>query len=236
MFARFKRIAPRRGWRAFAGEVGVIVLGVLIAVGIGKAVEALDWRDKVASAKVALNQEIGDSGEFNLAERQRVTPCLLRQLDRLRTAVLTAGSNGVRVPAYATKIGAQVYVHPTRAWTKSSWDSVVADNIPAHMSVDDRTLFREYFDYMRRMDAFNAEEGIAAGDLIPLQDGLQFDPATRLELLRVIARERSRVGLMNRISRYVQEGLRDSGRRYVMPAKYYPDLNTERWCRANGLF
>ena len=32
---------PLHGWRAFAGEVGIIVLGVLIALGADQAVE--DW-------------------------------------------------------------------------------------------------------------------------------------------------------------------------------------------------
>ena len=237
MFARLKRIAPRRGWRAFTGEVGIIVLGVLIAVGIGKAVEALDWREKVASAKTVLDREISETDQFNLTERQRVTPCLRRQLDRLRTDVLTGGPDGVRVPRYSTVSDEpQVYKHPSRAWNGSSWDSVVADNIPAHMSVEDRTIYSSHSEYMKRMDALNAEELIAAADLLPLYDGIHLDPAAQIEMLRVIARERSRVDFMDLISRQVQARLRDSGRAHVMAASDYTYMNTERWCRANGLF
>jgi len=236
MFARLKRIAPRRGWRAFAGEVGIIVLGVLIAVGIGKVVEALDWRDKLASAKIVLDKEISESGEPILTERQRVTPCLRRQLDHLRTAILAAGSNGVQVPTYTFLGVPRVYVHPIRTWARSTWESVVADNIPAQMNADEREVYRNYFDQMRRIDDDNKDEAVAASDLMPLHDGLRLDAATRVEFLRIIARERSRVDLIDLNSRQLQKRLRDSGRRYIMPAEDYQYLNTERWCRANGLF
>ena len=33
---RFQLLKPLRGWRAFFGEVGVIVLGVLIALGASR--------------------------------------------------------------------------------------------------------------------------------------------------------------------------------------------------------
>jgi len=38
---------PLHGWRAFAGEVGVIVLGVLIALGAQQAAEALNGEAKL---------------------------------------------------------------------------------------------------------------------------------------------------------------------------------------------
>src|SRR6185312_14058686 len=35
---------PLHGWREFVGEVGIIVLGVLIALGAGQVVESLHFR------------------------------------------------------------------------------------------------------------------------------------------------------------------------------------------------
>jgi hypothetical protein len=42
------------GWRAFVGEVGIIVLGVLIALTFGQIVDAWQWRDKVRHAEAAM--------------------------------------------------------------------------------------------------------------------------------------------------------------------------------------
>jgi hypothetical protein len=50
---------PLHGWRAFAGEVGVIVLGVLIALGAQQLAENLAWRQKVDAALADMNNELG---------------------------------------------------------------------------------------------------------------------------------------------------------------------------------
>jgi len=42
---------PLHGWREFAGEVRIIVLGVLIALGAEQRVESLHWRAEVRDAK-----------------------------------------------------------------------------------------------------------------------------------------------------------------------------------------
>jgi hypothetical protein len=42
---------PLHGWREFAGEVGIIVLGVLIALGAEQVVETLHWRSEIADAR-----------------------------------------------------------------------------------------------------------------------------------------------------------------------------------------
>ena len=44
---------PLHGWREFLGEVGIIVVGVLIALGAEQVVETLHWRSAVASERDA---------------------------------------------------------------------------------------------------------------------------------------------------------------------------------------
>ena len=45
-------------WREFAKEVGVIVLGVCIALAGEQTVEWLHWRYEIAEARHALDQEV----------------------------------------------------------------------------------------------------------------------------------------------------------------------------------
>jgi hypothetical protein len=42
---------PMHGWRAFAGEVGIIVLGVLIALGAEQVVQTIHERGEARDAK-----------------------------------------------------------------------------------------------------------------------------------------------------------------------------------------
>ena len=49
---------PLHGWRAFAGEVGIIVIGVLIALGAQQHVEAANWRREVADFRDSVRGEM----------------------------------------------------------------------------------------------------------------------------------------------------------------------------------
>lgn len=50
---------PLRVWREFAGEVGIIVIGVLIALGAEQVVDLCQWREKVDRAEGAMRIELG---------------------------------------------------------------------------------------------------------------------------------------------------------------------------------
>jgi hypothetical protein len=52
---------PLRGWRAFAGEVSVVVIGVLLALGAEQAVQTLHNRSQVDKAAEKLNAESADN-------------------------------------------------------------------------------------------------------------------------------------------------------------------------------
>ncbi len=42
---------PIRGWRVLAGEMGVIAVGVLIALGAQQLVERREWNQRAASPR-----------------------------------------------------------------------------------------------------------------------------------------------------------------------------------------
>ncbi|MBF6024117.1 hypothetical protein [Lysobacter niastensis] len=49
---------PMHGWRAFTGEVGVIVLGVLLALGAQEAVEEMQIREEVGTFRETIDREV----------------------------------------------------------------------------------------------------------------------------------------------------------------------------------
>jgi hypothetical protein len=51
---------PLHGWRAFAGEVGIIVVGVLIALAAEQVVDEWRWDQKVAVVRKSLMGELGN--------------------------------------------------------------------------------------------------------------------------------------------------------------------------------
>lgn len=49
---------PLHGWRQFAGEIGIIVIGVLIALAAEQVVEALHFRSVLNDYRAALHEEV----------------------------------------------------------------------------------------------------------------------------------------------------------------------------------
>lgn len=73
---------PLHGWREFAGEVGIIVIGVLIALGAQQVAEAMQWRSQVGAFRAAVRQEVGwDLGTE--VYRSREDGCVKARLDQL---------------------------------------------------------------------------------------------------------------------------------------------------------
>lgn len=85
-----KLLAPRDGWRAFAGEVGVIVLGVLLALGAQQLATALEMRTRVASFRKTINAEIKEN-LWSYAARKRQDACIGRRLDALANWLAAVG-------------------------------------------------------------------------------------------------------------------------------------------------
>jgi len=70
---------PLHGWREFAGEVGIIVIGVGIALAAEQMLEAAHWTHVVEAEDAALQEEIqGNYG--SLVVRVMLQPCIDRRL------------------------------------------------------------------------------------------------------------------------------------------------------------
>lgn len=76
---------PLHGWREFAGEVGIIVLGVLIALGAQQIVETIHYNVEVRQFRGAVDDELAyDLGSYK--QRLLLSPCVkarLAELDRV---------------------------------------------------------------------------------------------------------------------------------------------------------
>jgi hypothetical protein len=73
---------PIHGWRAFIGEVGIIVLGVLIALGFGQLAETIHEGTIAAQARDAVRAEVRENLWW-LDYRAKLEPCIRRRLAQL---------------------------------------------------------------------------------------------------------------------------------------------------------
>ena len=84
---------PLHGWRVFAGEVGVIVIGVLIALGAQQLVARLNERREAAQTRATLTSEIEETLAF-LELRRAAQPCIDQRLKELRAIIDQWGRTG----------------------------------------------------------------------------------------------------------------------------------------------
>jgi hypothetical protein len=87
---------PLHGWRAFAGEVGIIVLGVLIALGFGQLAQSFHDRASANEARDAVRAEVRENLWW-LERREAHEPCVQHILSDLGD-VLTRARNGQPTP------------------------------------------------------------------------------------------------------------------------------------------
>lgn len=120
---------PLHGWRAFAGEVGIIVLGVLIALAFGQLVDGWQWRDKVSHAEAAMRLELAEDDGPQAYGRVLIGQCLDMQLAKIRDE---AGN----VPSEQLRQLVASYVPPFRTWDSEAWKVVVASDTGSHMGSD----------------------------------------------------------------------------------------------------
>lgn len=123
---------PLHGWREFAGEVAIIVLGVLIALTAEALVEEWRWKQQVAAGREALRDDY-ITIVANSREREGEDACIRKRLLELRDVL---DSNPGQIPALG-HIGSP----PARPWYPHSWDSLIASSVSTHMPRKDMLAF-----------------------------------------------------------------------------------------------
>ena len=129
---------PLHGWREFAGEVGIIVLGVLIALTAEQAVEAVHWRGEVAAERASLLQEAADMNTA-IEVRRTQQPCIDRRLREIRD-VLERHPRGEPL-GLVGQIGAPIRETASRG----TWQIALAGQALAHMPHDEKLAFSGAF-------------------------------------------------------------------------------------------
>jgi len=143
---------PLHGWRAFAGEVGIIVLGVLIAIAFGQLVEALNWRSQVADAQSALSGDMAQSNRV-FAYRVAAHDCVARRLDRIGEIIEQSARH------QGPESVADVFPDIGNALYKNAWETSRADQVLPHFDRKRRALYGSYYLQLDNIQYFISREG-----------------------------------------------------------------------------
>jgi hypothetical protein len=150
---------PLHGWRALAGEVGIIVVGVLIALSAEQFVEGWHWRAQAADARTALRAEIGTDNLPQAYTRLAIAPCLSAQLDQL-DAALAAHMQRPQFIALA-----EAYRPPNRGWDDEAWKAVIGTGVLSHGGAGELINWSKPYGIIIGMRPNNQAEADQAMDL-----------------------------------------------------------------------
>jgi hypothetical protein len=192
--------------REFLKEVGIIVLGVLIALGAEQSVEAIHWRNKVNEAAESMRLELRDDDGPQAFTRAALEECLDQQLDTIEAAV--DGARDRRIIAAL----AAAYAPPSRTWDTEAWKATLASDAASHTSADRMVTWSKPYRLMPVLAATNLAEN---SDRIQLQPtrrtGGPLSGAEQDRMLSAIARLRDANHKMAGWSRATLLGLAHNG-------------------------
>ena len=161
---RFHLPKPLHGWREFAGEVGIIVVGVLIALGAQQLVENWQWDQKAAQTKKILDAELHRNA-VSAYKWLTVAPCVDQQLVSIDKALATARQSGnVQATAPLTP--------PLEVFTEDAWLDARAMQIADHLSPQTIAFYSTLFFLSQDLAGLMPELHNAAAELRSLSNGV----------------------------------------------------------------
>jgi hypothetical protein len=180
-----------QGWRKVAGEIAIIVVGVLIALGLDQYVQARQWRQQVEQAQTAFQGELAQ-GAQDAYERLVIQPCLQ---GRIRELAEQLNQDNVRWKALPLKLSAKyyrnvlpvVYRPPYRTVFMDAWRNALADQTLNHLSAERSAQLSGLYKAREEFGRLQEQELEAAGRLTPLAFDRPLDAEGRREMLGVLA-------------------------------------------------
>jgi hypothetical protein len=186
---------PLHGWRAFAGEVGIIVLGVLIALAAGQLADEWQWQQKVGIVRKSLMGELGNDRARWQANMSFV-PCARREI--------------LLVDRWATKGDPNIPAPDTSAWSAglfwwmhwANWNLATSSGTLDHFPIADQLEFAALYDGIvhRQADIQSAADlSEQVRSLIPLAT----DTEGRRELRSVLGRLTGKIDALTNNDAYM---------------------------------
>lgn len=130
---------PLHGWRAFAGEVGIIVLGVLLALGAQQAAEEFDWRQKVRVVRQSLMSELGNNrARWNLTVVE--AKCAIRDLDQIDLWALSGSTTPAPAQRQGEAPGDFFYLHT------ANWQLAASSETLNHFPIKEQLALAALYD------------------------------------------------------------------------------------------
>lgn len=170
-----------QGWRKVAGEISIIVVGVIIALFLEQIVERSEWQSKVDAAEASMMRELFWDNAPQMYQRVSIQPCINAQLDAIRSAV-EAGKPRSEIGALVDRL----YV-PFVTYDSVAHDQATSAAVSSHMRKERLALWTQAYAMIPMVDAASAQESADLGQVKAFKRrGGQLDIQEELQLLSAV--------------------------------------------------
>jgi hypothetical protein len=166
---------PLHGWRAFVGEVGIIVLGVLIALGAQQLAENLQQRAEARDARSAIRSEL-EINMARLASRAAQKGCVEHRIEDIQALLDSAAGGG--------SIATPKWVGRPQYWSMQTvrWEAISQGGRAALLSADELADYGLIYSFMRNINGAMTTEQADWARLRTLEHMRQLTPEMTFEL------------------------------------------------------
>ena len=188
---------PLHGWRAFAGEVAIIVLGVLIALTAEQLVEWHRWSREVHETRLAADSELAhDLGVFrHRLGQKKCVENRLQDLDRWLQGWRDGKPLTLKGPMPSP---------PAFGLHFNVWDAT-AGEARAHMDLETKLAYAGLYDVLKNFGAQRDREREAWSGLAEYDGATAFDHQDLLKIRGMIGRIRAFNGALPGFSPYLDK-------------------------------
>ncbi len=208
----FHKPKPVHSWRELLTEIGIVVIGVCIALAAEQTVEWLHWRAQVAEAREVIATELTEN-LMGAIRRVRTNDCVERRLDQLGTVLDAAAKSGSLPPL------GDINVPWRQTYPDGAWESVIASQTATHFPRQQLADIASLYKVIQRIEEFNKEELGPWNSLYAMVGpGRRLDPASEAKLRDALSQARTdsrsvvnlAVALMDRVqSQHIHFGRED---------------------------
>ena len=194
MGERFR--GPPQGWAALRWEVGVVFVGIALALGAQQVADAWYWNRQAAQAQRAIEQELLEH-EKDGYERIAVQPCMRGQLAKLSLRLGASDGQWKAMPMVvspqgisevAMKVIPSAYRAPERLWLDEAFKTAQATGALNHLPDELVASYAQAYQRGRQAFVLQAIEEEAATQLSPLAIDGNISSDARLSLFASLSK------------------------------------------------
>ena len=174
---------PLHGWREFAGEIAIIVIGVLIALAAEQTIEWVHRRDLQHEARETINDEIRQNLD-SFRRRAEVQSCIDNRLREVEALIVA--------PASFEKLPRPLWIGRPQVWTvtDSRWIAATSGARTALLSNSEQAHYSDVYDGLKAFDQAEIVEQLAWARLRTLETLPNIDAGSRWGLTEALHQAR----------------------------------------------